>query len=116
MHILRATPGNVDGALLRRLPAASKVWDRTTGTSRENKGDSAMSKRVRSKYKINRRLGCNPWGRPKSLWNAREYGPGQHGQRRRSKMSDFGLQLQAKQKLKGYYGSITEKQFRRILQ
>jgi len=73
-----------------------------------------MSKRVRSKYKINRRLGCNLWGRPKSPWNTREYGPGQHGQRRRSKMSDFGLQLQAKQKLKGYYGNITEKQFRRI--
>ena len=73
-----------------------------------------MSKRVRSKYKINRRLGCNLGGRPKSPWNTREYGPGQHGQRRRSKMSDFGLQLQAKQKLKGYYGNITEKQFRRI--
>ena len=73
-----------------------------------------MSKRVRSKYKIDRRLGCNLWGRPKSPWNTREYGPGQHGQRRRSKMSDFGLQLQAKQRLKGYYGNITEKQFRRI--
>ena len=73
-----------------------------------------MSKRVRSKYKINRRLGCNLWGRPKSPWNTREYGPGQHGQRRRTKLSDFGLQLQAKQKLKGYYGNITEKQFRRI--
>ncbi len=73
-----------------------------------------MSKRVRSKYKIDRRLGCNLWGRPKSPWNMREYGPGQHGQRRRSKMSDFGLQLQAKQRLKGYYGNITEKQFRRI--
>ena len=72
-----------------------------------------MSKRVRSKYKINRRLGCNLWGRPKSPWNTREYGPGQHGQRRRSKLSDFGLQLQAKQKLKGYYGNITEKQFQR---
>ena len=73
-----------------------------------------MSKRVRSKYKINRRLGCNLWGRPKSPWNTREYGPGQHGQRRRTKLSDFGLQLQANQKLKGYYGNITEKQFRRI--
>ena len=72
-----------------------------------------MSKRVRSKYKINRRLGCNLWGRPKSPWNLREYGPGQHGQRRRSKLSDYGQQLQAKQKLKGYYGNITEKQFRR---
>ena len=75
-----------------------------------------MSKRVRAKYKIDRRLGCNLWGRPKSPWNLREYGPGEHGQRRRGKMSDFGLQLQAKQRLKGYYGNITEKQFRRIYQ
>ena len=73
-----------------------------------------MSKRVRAKYKIDRRLGCNLWGRPKSPWNLREYGPGEHGQRRRGKMSDYGLQLQAKQRLKGYYGNITEKQFRRI--
>jgi len=71
-----------------------------------------MSKRIASKYKINRRLGVNLWGRAKSPVNTREYGPGQHGQRRR-KPSDFGLQLQAKQKLKGYYGNITEKQFRR---
>ncbi len=73
-----------------------------------------MSKRVQAKYKINRRLGCNLWGRPKSPWNTREYGPGQHGQRRKSKTSDFGLQLQAKQKLKGYYGNISEKQFRKV--
>lgn len=72
-----------------------------------------MSKRVRAKYKINRRLGCNLWGRPKSPWNTREYGPGEHGQRRR-KPTDYGTQLAAKQKLKGYYGNITEKQFRRI--
>ena len=71
-----------------------------------------MTKRVEAKYKINRRLGVNLWGRPKSPINTREYGPGQHGQRRR-KPSDFGLQLQAKQKLKGYYGNISEKQFRR---
>jgi len=71
-----------------------------------------MTKRVKSKYKINRRLGVNLWGRPKSPVNTREYGPGQHGQRRR-KPSDFGLQLQGKQKLKGYYGNISEKQFRR---
>ncbi len=71
-----------------------------------------MSKRLASKYKINRRLGVNLWGRPKSPVNKREYGPGQHGQRRR-KPSDFGVQLQAKQMLKGYYGNITEKQFRR---
>lgn len=71
-----------------------------------------MSKREQSKYKINRRLGANLWGRPKSPVNRREYGPGQHGQRRR-KPSDFGTQLQAKQKLKGYYGNIGERQFRR---
>jgi len=72
-----------------------------------------MSKRQSAKYKIDRRLGENIWGRPKSPFNRREYGPGQHGQRRKSKLSDFGIQLQAKQKLKGYYGNITEKQFRR---
>ena len=71
-----------------------------------------MSKRVSAKYKIDRRLGVNLWGRPKSPFNNREYGPGQHGQRRR-KPSDFGIQLMAKQKLKGYYGNIGEKQFRR---
>jgi small subunit ribosomal protein S4 len=71
-----------------------------------------MSKRVSSKYKINRRLGVNLWGRPKSPVNVRDYGPGQHGQRRK-KPSDFGLQLMAKQKLKGYYGNISEKQFRK---
>ncbi len=71
-----------------------------------------MSKRINSKYKINRRLGVNLWGRPKSPVNVRDYRPGQHGQRRR-KTSDFGTQLAAKQKLKGYYGNIGEKQFRR---
>ena len=71
-----------------------------------------MSKRIQSKYKINRRLGENLWGRPKSPVNRREYGPGQHGQRRK-KPSDFGVQLMAKQKLRGYYGNITEKQFKR---
>ncbi len=73
-----------------------------------------MSKRTSAKYKIDRRMGENIWGRPKSPVNRREYGPGQHGQRRKSKLSDFGLQLRAKQKLKGYYGDLTEKQFRRI--
>lgn len=72
-----------------------------------------MSKREQSKYKINRRLGVNLWGRPKSPINKRDYGPGQHGQARRRKLSDFGVQLQAKQKLKGYYGNITERQFKR---
>jgi len=73
-----------------------------------------MTKRVQSKYKINRRLGVNLWGRAKSPINNREYGPGQHGQRRSKKPSDYGIQLMAKQKLKGYYGNITERQFRRV--
>ncbi|OQW44937.1 MAG: 30S ribosomal protein S4 [Proteobacteria bacterium SG_bin5] len=72
-----------------------------------------MSKRHSAKHKLDRRMGENIWGRPKSPVNKREYGPGQHGQRRKGKMSDFGLQLRAKQKLKGYYGDVTEKQFRR---
>jgi small subunit ribosomal protein S4 len=71
-----------------------------------------MTKRLESKYKVCRRLGVNLWGRAKSPTNKREYGPGQHGQRRR-KPSDFGNQLQAKQKLRCYYGNITEKQFQR---
>ena len=69
-------------------------------------------KRHSSKHKIDRRLGVNLWGRAKSPVNAREYGPGQHGQRRR-KPTDYGVQLMAKQKLKGYYGNIGEKQFRK---
>jgi small subunit ribosomal protein S4 len=73
-----------------------------------------MTKRAESKYKIDRRMGENIWGRPKSPVNRREYGPGQHGQRRKSKLSDFGVQLKAKQKLRGYYGNISEKQFRGI--
>ena len=72
-----------------------------------------MSKRVAAKYKINRRFGVNLWGRPKSPINKRDYRPGEHGQRRGRKPSDFGLQLAAKQKLKGYYGNISERQFRR---
>jgi len=73
-----------------------------------------VTKRTSAKYKIDRRMGENLWGRPKSPVNKRDYGPGQHGQRRRTKLSDFGLQLRAKQKLKGYYGDLTEKQFRRV--
>src|SRR6478736_461548 len=73
-----------------------------------------MTKRVHAKHKIDRRLGENIWGRPKSPYNKREYGPGEHGQRRRGKLSDYGQQLRAKQKLKGYYGNITEKQFKAI--
>ena len=69
-------------------------------------------KRHSSKHKIDRRLGVNLWGRPKSPVNSREYGPGQHGQRRK-KPTDFGVQLMAKQKLKGYYGNIGEKQFKK---
>ncbi|HTQ34164.1 MAG TPA: 30S ribosomal protein S4 [Stellaceae bacterium] len=72
-----------------------------------------MSQRTESKYKINRRLGVNLWGRAKSPLNRREYGPGQHGQRRK-KPSDYGTQLSAKQKLKGYYANIGERQFRRL--
>jgi small subunit ribosomal protein S4 len=73
-----------------------------------------MTKRMESKYKLDRRMGQNIWGRPKSPVNRREYGPGQHGQRRKSKLSDFGVQLKAKQKLRGYYGNISERQFRSI--
>lgn len=72
-----------------------------------------MSKRHSAKYKLDRVMGENLWGRPKSPVNKRSYGPGQHGQRRKNKISDFGTQLRAKQKLKGYYGNITEKQFLR---
>jgi small subunit ribosomal protein S4 len=73
-----------------------------------------MTKRHEAKYKIDRRMGQNVWGRPKSPVNKREYGPGQHGQRRKSKLSDYGVQLKAKQKLRGYYGNISEKQFRAV--
>ncbi|MEM9839716.1 MAG: 30S ribosomal protein S4 [Pseudomonadota bacterium] len=73
-----------------------------------------MSKRISAKYKIDRRVGENIWGRPKSPINKRDYKPGMHGQRRGGKLSDFGQQLMAKQKLKGYYGNISEKQFARI--
>jgi len=69
-------------------------------------------KRVQAKHKIDRRIGANLWGRPKSPFNKRQTGPGMHGERR-GKPTDYGLQLMAKQKLKGYYGSIGEKQFRR---
>ena len=73
-----------------------------------------MTKRATAKHKIDRRLGENIWGRPKSPLNKRESRPGQHGERRVSKLSDFGQQLRAKQKLKGYYGNISERQFRKI--
>jgi small subunit ribosomal protein S4 len=73
--------------------------------------DIDMSRRHSAKYKIDRRVGENIWGRAKSPFNKRNYKPGQHGQNRRNKVSDFGMQLMAKQKLKAYYGDITEKQF-----
>ena len=70
-----------------------------------------MTKRAEAKYKIDRRMGENIWGSPRSPFNKREYGPGQHGQRRKGKATDFGTQLKAKQKVKGYYGNISERQF-----
>ena len=75
-----------------------------------------MTKRIAAKYKIDRRLGCNLWGRPKSPFNNRNSRPGQHGAvgQRRRKLSDYGIQLFAKQKLRFYYGDLTEKQFRKI--
>ena len=73
-----------------------------------------MTKRLNSKHKVDRRLKVNLWGRPKSPFNSRAYPPGQHGQTKNSKPSDFGVQLQAKQKLKSYYGNINERQFRNI--
>ncbi len=73
-----------------------------------------MTKRHEAKYKIDRRLGQNIWGRPKSPINKREYGPGQHGQRRKGKLSDYGVQLRAKQKLKGYYANMSERHFHGI--
>jgi len=73
-----------------------------------------MTKRLKSKHKVDRRLKVNLWGRPKSPFNARAYPPGQHGQSKSSKPSDYGVQLQAKQKLKSYYGNINERQFRNV--
>ena len=73
-----------------------------------------MTKRLASKHKVDRRLKVNLWGRPKSPFNSRNYPPGQHGKSRRRKPSDYGTQLQAKQKIKFYYGNINERQFRNI--
>jgi small subunit ribosomal protein S4 len=72
-----------------------------------------MTKRASAKYKLDRRMGENIWGRNKSPVSKRAYGPGQHGQRKSRKLSDYGTQLHAKQKLKGYYANINERQFRR---
>ena len=73
-----------------------------------------MTKRLKSKHKVDRRLKANLWGRPKSPFNSRAYPPGQHGQNKRGKPTDYGIQLNAKQKLKSYYGNINERQFRNI--
>ena len=73
-----------------------------------------MTKRINSKHKVDRRLKANLWGRPKSPFNVRAYPPGQHGQNKKGKPTDYGIQLQAKQKLKAYYGNINERQFRNI--
>ena len=73
-----------------------------------------MTKRINAKHKVDRRLKVNLWGRPKSPFNTRAYPPGQHGQNKRGKPTDYGIQLNAKQKLKGYYGNINERQFRNI--
>jgi len=73
-----------------------------------------MTKRLNSKHKVDRRLKVNLWGRPKSPFNTRGYPPGQHGQSKSSKPSDYGVQLNAKQKLKSYYGNMNERQFRNV--
>src|ERR1700675_1035725 len=82
--------------------------------SAEARMRTRMTKRIEAKHKLDRRMGQHIWGRPKIPVNRREYGPGQHGQRRKGKITDFGAQLRAKQKLKGYYANISEKQFRGI--
>ena len=73
-----------------------------------------MTKRLSSKHKVDRRLKVNLWGRPKSPFNSRNYPPGQHGKSRRGKPSDYGTQLEAKQKMKFYYGNMNERQFRNV--
>ncbi len=73
-----------------------------------------MTKRLASKHKVDRRLKVNLWGRPKSPFNSRDYAPGQHGKNKRGKLSDYGTQLQAKQKMKFYYGNMNERQFRNV--
>ncbi len=73
-----------------------------------------MTKRIKAKHKVDRRLKVNLWGKPKSPFNTRNYPPGQHGQSRKGKPTDYGIQLNAKQKLKAYYGNINERQFRNI--
>lgn len=122
----RPPAGQQEGAFLHpsrwttRVPEGRRIADAgrpsvfvALAGLQPGRDDDTMTKRAESKYKIDRRMGQNIWGRPKSPVNRREYGPGQHGQRRKGKLSDFGTQLKAKQKLKGYYGNISEKQFRK---
>ena len=85
-----------------------QAWRCGPGNLKNANWRTDVSKRTSAKYKLDRRMGENVFGRPKSPVNKREYGPGQHGQRRKGKVSDFGIQLRAKQKLKGYYGDVTE--------
>src|SRR5262245_41266033 len=96
------------------LRAEEGVLHTCNDRPRATTGVLRMTKRIRAKHKIDRRLGQNIWGRPKSPINKRETRPGQHGERRSSKLSDYGQQLRAKQKLKGYYGNIGERQFSRV--
>jgi small subunit ribosomal protein S4 len=98
------------------VPEKSGAEEGAVPQQHDNNNEDAMTKRMESKYKLDRRMGENIWGRPKSPVNRREYGPGQHGQRRKGKLSDYGVQLKAKQKLRGYYGNISERQFRGIYQ
>jgi small subunit ribosomal protein S4 len=99
-------------AALSLSPSVSPIIGGRDGLLAQHEKEPRVTKRLESKYKINRRLGVNLWGRSKSPISKRDYGPGQHGQRRK-KPSDFGVQLMAKQKLKGYYGNISEKQFQK---
>jgi small subunit ribosomal protein S4 len=110
--------GTEEGAILKPAHDPEK-WEpvfgpRSCASAKLIEHEDAMTKRHQAKYKIDRRMGQNVWGRPKSPVNHREYGPGQHGQRRKGKLSDYGVQLKAKQKLRGYYGNILERQFRGI--
>ncbi len=73
-----------------------------------------MTKRVQAKHKISRRLGVNLWGSHKFKQD-RSYPPGEHGPLNASRRkTDYGLHLNAKQQLKGYYANISEKKFRKI--
>jgi small subunit ribosomal protein S4 len=103
-------------ASAKNLSVPGNPGQRRARSSHSHHTEDAMTKRHEAKYKLDRRMGQNVWGRPKSPVNRREYGPGQHGQRRKGKLSDYGVQLRAKQKLKGYYANISERQFRGIYQ